>query len=58
MEKNKTNIGCVICEDIFKAKSKFYYNPDINLYFCIHCDTTLTPDGLDYLLLSPSKRLY
>lgn len=58
MEKNKTNIGCMICEDIFKANSKFYYNPDINLYFCIHCDTQLTADGLDYLIMNPSKRFY
>ena len=46
MEKNKTNIGCMICEDIFKTNSKFYYNPDI------------TADWLDYLIMNPSKRLY
>ena len=56
MEKNKTDIGCMICEGIFKTNSKFYYNPDINLYFCIHCDTQLTADGLDYLIMNPSKR--
>ena len=58
MEKNKTNIGCVVCIEIFKANSKFYYNPDTNVYFCIHCDTVLTADGLDYFLMNPSKLIY
>lgn len=58
MEKNKTNIGCVVCVEIFKTNSKFYYNPATNTYFCIHCDTYLTPDGLDYLLMNPSKLIY
>lgn len=58
MEKDKTNIGCMVCEDIFKTKSKFYYNGDINIYFCIRCDTQLTPDGLDYLIMNPSKLMY